>query len=186
MKTFRLLKNKGLVLFLGLIMTACSGSDDNNSGGGNSDHFKHVPKGEIVSVERRFVTLTGYEENTATLNAVTTLTTNVQKWWKYVDGEIRYRCDGKDEFEDAGESGDYFAFSPDGKLYYKYGKNGTPEVDSNWRWTDSSKSKIIVSTEGEESMVYEFTALNPNLVVYATYLSEGNCSLLAWARFGND
>ncbi|WP_158960314.1 hypothetical protein [Myroides fluvii] len=185
MKTVKILKNMGLVLFLGLLITACS-SDDNKGSGENAEHFKNVPKGEIVPTAKRFVTLTGYEENTGRGTAVATLNTNTQKWWKYTDGKIIYHCDGIDEVDDAGESGDYFAFSPDGILYYKYGANGTPEGDSNWRWTDSSKSKIIVSAEGEDSMVYEFTALNPNLVVYATYLTEGNCSLLAWVRLGSN
>ncbi len=182
MKTFKLLKNIGLVLFLGLIAVACS-SDDNKGGG--SDHFKDVPKGEIVSVEQRFITLTGYEENTVAVNSVSTLNADTQKWWKYIYGKIEYNCEGENESEEIDEAGFYYAFFPNGKLYYKDGVDGVPVAYNNWEWTDSSKSKVRITDNYDgESMVFEFTELNSNTVVYASYQSEGGCSLLTWEKLG--
>ncbi|TDS65082.1 hypothetical protein [Myroides indicus] len=51
MKTFKLLKNIGLVLFLGLTFTACSSSDDNKEAGSDNSGF-FDPKGNWkVTVE---------------------------------------------------------------------------------------------------------------------------------------
>ena len=97
MKTFEILKNMGLVLFLGLTAVACS--SDDNKGSDGSDHFKNVPKGEIVSIEKRFVTLTGYEENSVVAKSASTLNADTQKWWKYLEAYFEYECDGEHEKE---------------------------------------------------------------------------------------
>lgn len=182
MKTPKLFKNIGLLLFFGLTLIACS--SDDSKGGGSPNYLENVPKGEIVPTAQRFVTLTGYEESAATKStSATALSADSQKWWKYKDAAFEYKCDGEHEIEELEEDGSYYAFYPNGKIYYKYGVTGTPIAHHGWEWTDSSKSKIRIITNDGESVIFEFTELNSKTVVYASYQSEGNCSVLTWERF---
>lgn len=170
-----------LVFSLGLVAVSCS-SDDN---GGNKDYLKGVPKGEIVPVGERFVTLTGFEEGEAGVSSREASQANSQKWWKYIYGEIEYNCEGENDVEEIEEVGYYYAFFPNGKMYYKDGISGTPYAYNDWEWADSSKSKIRISNNYGESQVFEFTELNANAVVYASYQSYQGCSLLTWEQMGN-
>lgn len=176
-----LLKTIGLVFSLGLMVISCS-SDDN---GGNKDYLNGVPKGEIVPVGERFVTLTGYNEGSASSSSMATSQTNSQKWWKYIYGEIEYNCEGENDVEEIDEDGYYYAFFPNGKMYYKDGINGTPFAYNDWEWADSSKSKVRISNNYGESLVFEFTELNADAVVYASYQSQQGCSLLTWEQLGS-
>lgn len=178
MKTFEILKNMGLVLFLGLTAVACSSDDNKDSG--ESDHFKNVPKGEIVSVEKRFVTLTGYEENTVVAKSVSTLNADTQKWWKYLEAYFEYECDGEYEKEKLEEDGTYYAFYPNGKIYYKSGATGTPVPHHSWAWVDDTKLKVKITPSEGSSAIFEFTELNSKSVVYASYQSEHGCNVLTW------
>lgn len=176
-----LLKIIGLVSSLGLMVISCS-SDDN---GGNKDYLNGVPKGEVVPIGERFVTLTGYDEGSTSSSLMATSQTNSQKWWKYIYGEIEYNCEGENDVEEIEEAGYYYAFFPNGKMYYKDGINGTPFAHNDWEWADSSKSKVRITDEWGDSQVFEFTELNANAVVYASYQSQQGCSLLSWEQLGN-
>jgi len=177
-----LLKTIALVFSLGLITISCS-SDDS---GGNKDYLNDVPKGEIVPVEERYVTLTGFEEGEQQTSSITTTSQeSSQKWWKYIHGEIEYNCEGENEVETIEEAGYYYAFFPNGKMYYKIEINGTPIEHNDWEWTDSSKSKVKITNIYGDSQVFEFTELNANAVVYASYQSQQGCSLLTWEQLGD-
>lgn len=171
MKKLFLFKNKALALFLMLLIAACS-SDD-----GGSSPLDGVPSGEIVPVAERQKTLTGFEEGDAPRNVST------QKWWKYIKWYVKYSCGGETEEESEDGEGEYFAFYPDGTLYMKDYLGGTPYFHSNWEWTDSSKSKIRLSNDGE-SQVYQVTELNANAAVYAAAHSEEGCTFLTWEQLG--
>ncbi len=136
---------------------------------------------EIVSVGERFSTLTGFDEDAG--KGLETSTS--QKWWKYIYGEMEYKCDGEDETEAVESAAAYFAFSPDGTIYYKFDLDGTAFAHHQWEWVDSSKTKVYITNEYGQTLVFEFTELNPDAVVYASYQSEEGCSLLTWEQFGN-
>lgn len=182
MKTLKHLKNIGLALFFGITISACSSSDDNNGGGGNFDHFKNVPKGEIVSVEKRFETLTGHAENAVSTNSTSTLAADTQKWWKYAEAYFEYECDGETEKDTIEEDGMYYAFYPNGRIYYKMGVTGTPIAHHGWAWVDDAKLKVRITPSDGESVIFEFTELNSKSIVYASYQSEQGCNVLTWER----
>jgi len=180
------LKTIGLLFSLGLVVFSCSEEDKN--------YLNDVPKGEIVPVGERFFALTGYDEgSTSSLSMETSQVssqkadsqTNSQKWWKYIYGEIEYNCGGESGMETVEEVGYYYAFSPDGKMYYKDGIGGTPFAYNDWDWADNSKSKVKITDEWGDSQIFEFTELNANAVVYASYQSQPGCSLLTWEQLGN-
>ncbi|TDS65083.1 hypothetical protein [Myroides indicus] len=183
MKTFKLLKNIGLILFLGLVTTACSSSDD-NKGGKGSNLLENVPKGEIVPEAQRFITLTGYDENVAVKsNSATVLNADSQKWWRMEKSGVIYWYEGK--YETDVEDGDftYYAFYPNGKLYARYTLEDTPIEYASWRWIDSSKSKIGVKTSFTEELVYEITELNSFGVTYAHIISEMGYTTVLWEQY---
>lgn len=177
MKKLTVLRKVYLLFFIGIITASCS-SDD---GGSNSNYLKNVPKGEIVSVGERFFTLTGFEEYAGKGLE----TSNSQKWWKYIYGEMEYKCDGENETGAVDSEATYFAFSPDGIIYYKFELDGMAYPHHQWEWADSSKSKVRITNEYNQTLVFEFTELNPTSVIYASYQSEEGCSLLTWEQFGN-
>jgi|SRR5690554_1160418 len=177
MKKLTVLRKTCLLLFIGIIITSCS-SDD---GGSTSNYLKNVPKGEIVSVGERFFALTGFDEDAGKGLE----TSNSQKWWKYIYGEMEYKCDGEDETEEVESEATYFAFSPDGTIYYKFELGGMTYAHHQWEWVDNSKSKVRITNEYNQTLVFEFTELNHDAVVYASYQAEEGCSLLTWEQFGN-
>ncbi len=191
MKNIPVLKKISFILFLSFIVASCS---SDNGGGNDSKYFENVPKGEIVPVGERFVTLTGYEEG-ANLSSneetiAVTFDSNSQKWWEFIYGEYKEWCDGEYDSEQLEETGYYYAFFPNGKLYMKYGTTGAPQYKADWQWANSSKSKVKITFEeefdGEKfSLDYEFTELNSSAVTYAALISEDGCKFVEWVQFGN-
>lgn len=177
MKKVILLRKVFMLLFFVTVVASCS-SDD----GGSSDYLANVPKGEIVPVAERYRTLTGFDEGSSPNPRISN--TESQKWWKYIYGEVTYNCEGENETDEIEENGNYYAFSPNGKMYYKYGQEGTPVEYNDWEWANSSKSKIRITNQWGETMDFELTELNDDGVVYASYQSAQGCSLLTWEQLG--
>src|SRR5690554_2441435 len=176
MKNVILLRKVFMSLLFITVVVSCS-SDD----GGNSDYLANVPKGEIVPVAERQRALTGFDEDVAPRSS----NTETQKWWKYIYGEVTYNCEGENETDEIEESGYYYAFFPNGKMYYKIGEEGTPNAYNDWEWANSSKSKLQITDQWGETLDFELTELNDDSVVYASYQSEQGCSLLTWEQLGS-
>lgn len=183
MKILKLLKNIGLVLFLGFAITACSSSDD-NKGGEGSKLLENVPKGEIVSEAQRFITLTGYEENVASKSiSATVLNADSQKWWTLKDSGYEYWCGSEHEKENMGGGSGVIGFSPDGKIYAKYEFDTTPSEYGKWKWANSSKSKITIIYSLEDEETFEFTELNNTGFVIAEITSDMGCEGVYWEQY---
>lgn len=138
-----------------------------------------VPSGEIVPVEEREATLTGLTMSKSTESSAS----ESQKWWNHVVTKIDVQnCEG---YEDMEESYDdyYFAFKPEGKLYFKVGADGTEYEATTWEWSDGSKSGIVLGDYPD--VEFEFTMLNENEVVYASVQQEGSCRAVTWEHFKN-
>lgn len=148
-------------------MVSCGGSDDVSSG------LPGVPTGEIVSVELRQQTLTGFSSRGATN----------QKWWTHEVSNFDFNnvdCGDDDTLNNQG----YIAFYPDGSLYQRYSTAGTAFKTGDWAWTDSGKSAIRLTRQGE-SAVFTVTWLNDDNVVYGSNQSAGSCSVITYEKFGN-
>ncbi|WP_158960311.1 hypothetical protein [Myroides fluvii] len=173
-------KTVGLILLLGLTIVACSSSDDN---GGSEDvkFLENVPKGEIVPTAQRFMTLTGYDENATTkAMATTAFNAGAQKWWSKVKIGAVY---GTEKTE---HQADYlfWAFYPNGKIYFKYLPGDTPIEYADWRWTDSSKSKVTLSfSTHDEELEYKFTELNSSGFIYAHIVSKDGFTSVLWEQY---
>lgn len=185
MQTFQLLKNMGLVLFLGLTIMACNSSDDNEGGGSEGyEYMKNVPKGEIVPADQRFQALTGYDESVAAKStSATMLSTNSQKWWTLKDSGYEYWCEGEHEKGDGRKDIGPFGFYPNGKVYTKSVFDDSPIEYGKWKWTDSSKSKITIIDSSDDVQTFEITELNNIGFVIAEIISEWGCTRVDWYQF---
>ena len=179
-KILKIAGKVGLILFFGVAIIACSNSDD-NGGSGDAKYLENVPKGEIVPTEQRFATLTGYDENATTkLTATTTVNPNLQKWWSKIKVGAVYgteKTESKADFL-------YWAFYPNGKIYFKYVAEDTPIEYANWRWTDSSKSTVTLSfSTHDKELEYKFTELNNAGFTYAHLISEDGFTSVLWEQY---
>ncbi len=154
---------------LTILFLSCSKDDENDT------NLNGVPSGEIVDVEERNETLTGYSDLKDSEES--------QKWWTHVISSVDYSSDecGTDvEYEDLG----YYAFYPDGSYYYKSSVNGTAYEVGSWEWSDSSKEEIYVSnTTGSGN--FTITYLNEDNVVYGSYQSASSCSATTYEQFND-
>jgi len=166
-------KTKILMAFLmvGAIFMSCSSDDSGDSG-----NLDGVPSGEIVALELRNETLTGFSGLSRNEGS--------QKWWSHTTSDFNFSGCGE-EGEDYSYDGlGYYAFYPDGSMYSKSGINGTPTYLQEWEWTDSSLSAIYV--RGETSVPFTVTYLNEDNVVYGSNQSVGGgCSLTSYEQLGD-
>ncbi len=168
MKTAKLLIT---LLFISLIFSC---SSDEDTGG-----LEGVPSGEIVSVELRNVTLTGFNE----LSGKSNNKGNSQVWWSNATSDFKFTgsCPEDGDYEDENfNTPGFFAFYPNGKMYYKSSVGGDPTFFQNWRWTDSNKTHVYVRDETD--VAYEITYLNSKNVVYGSKRSEGGCTLVSYEQ----
>jgi hypothetical protein len=169
---------KSLMLFAIAIVTtiSCSSDDDSSS---NPEFDSSVPQGEIVPLELRDVTLTGFSYVTTSGK---NQTEESQKWWNYNIGElISANCEEYNEVISLSDY--YFAFSPDGKLLYKIGLNGVVYNDRTWQWTSSAKESIYL--DNETDVKFTITYLNDNNVCYASIQHGEGCTVTTYEHMNN-
>tara|TARA_B100000767_G_C19731721_1_gene522023 strand:+ start:762 stop:1262 length:501 start_codon:yes stop_codon:yes gene_type:complete len=159
-----LLKTFILIAFVGVI-SSCSSEDSSNG-------LDDVPSGEIVSVEKRQFTLTGFSDSPQN--------SETQKWWTHVISKASVNgpeeC-GEDETQnDLG----YIAFYEDGGIYYKTSISGSAQRGGSWEWTNSDKNSIIT-----QNIEFTVTYLNDTNVVYGSFQTSGPCSATTYEKFNN-
>ena len=165
-----------LLFFVALtasVLFSCSKDDD-----GGNDPFADVPKGEIVPVEERNQTLTGFSEQR---------NNDEQVWWKHVISTVDIDCgEDSDYWEEIFEDS-YVAFKPDGQIYSRNGVDGEEYASgTTWEWENEDKDAVIIDLwgDGTQSAVFELRELNDGGVVYASLQSEGsNCTAVTWDQF---
>ena len=164
------LKRLSLLLFVTFVAFSCSSDSDSDN-----DRFEDVPSGEIVARNMRQEALTGFSDDDRA--------NNQQKWWTHVISDFNFSgCD--DEEEDFSElSVGYFAFYPDGGLYYRSSPDGTPTYSGDWEWKNSNKNAIHLN--GETSVDFEIRYLNADNVVYASYQGNSACNVVTYEQFDN-
>lgn len=163
-----------------ILSMGCS-KDDDGSKGGKTDFSSNVPSGEIVPVELRNETLTGYSELNAPSKGV--MPEGIQKWWEYKHGEISsVDCPEFNQPLDVGTDY-YFGLYPDGSAYSKYGVDGTPTYIGDWNWTSSAKEALVISWA--EGAVFYLTYLNETNLVYASKQSVQGCSVETYEQMHN-
>ncbi|MFY9244016.1 MAG: hypothetical protein WAO74_13430 [Polaribacter sp.] len=156
-----------LLLTLAFTFSFCSG-DDSDSG-----QFPGVPSGEIVALELRQETLTGYSAKGV----------DAQKWWTHVVSNIDISGP-----EDCGEGQSirnvgYFAFSPNGDLIFRTSKNGSTTTRGTWRWGNDNKNTVYASDIG--NVEFTLTYLNANNLVIASQQAAGPCSATTYEQFND-
>ena len=147
----------------------CSSSDD-------SESLDNVPNGEIVPIEQREITLTGFSENQQSGES--------QKWWTHVVTKVVLsgpdECGENQTINNQG----YFAFYTNGGLYYKSSSSSSPISAGSWEWANSNKTSILVSNQSGEQD-FSVTYLNDSNVVYGSVQSQGPCSATTYEQFNN-
>lgn len=156
-----------------LAVTACSKDDDPSN-----DLMSKVPTGTIVPVEEREATLVGFEITDK--SQLKQSAGAEQKWWEHNVSEVTFDCPDYDETDNVSETTEnfFFAFKPDGVIYYKEGMDGTEYQHHSWEWASSKKEAILV-----EGVSFKFTELNANTVTYASVQGEPGCQVLTWEKF---
>lgn len=181
MKTIKLL----LIGIIGLMIIGCSSDDE-------GDSFNFIPSGEIVPIELRNITLTGFDESPNEGPSPKDLISG-QKWWVVKESDIFFdgSCPGDEEtevfLEEAksqlkGAIGNHVALTPDGSILIKINGEGEPFLNGSWEWTDESKEAILISSaivSGELDITY----LNDENLVYGNVQSEAGCSLSQFLQF---
>jgi len=162
---FKLTKLFVAVAFVSII-TSCSSSD------GDGNPFDDAPSGEIVSVEKRQLALTGFSDSPES--------GETQKWWTHVTSKIT--VNGPEECgEDVTENNlGYLAFYPDGGIYARTSRTGPITPGGFWEWANSDKNAIV--TQG---INFTITYLNDTNVVYASVQSSGPCSATTYEQFND-
>lgn len=163
---------KGILLLLAgaVFVTSCSKSD----GGDAIDKFAGVPSGEIVAVGERNKTLTGFDE----VQQKTTDGDEEQKWWEQTVAKADYHCHDMED-EDLTQEGIFYAFNPDGYIYYKVGVDGTEVRHQAWEWESDAKDAVIV-----QGVSFTIRALNDGSLVYASYQEQSSdCYAVTWEQF---
>lgn len=170
MKKIILIKFFALAL---LTVTACSKDDESSE-----DLMSKVPSGTIVPVEEREATLVGFEITNK--SQVKQSGDADQKWWEHNVSTITYDCEGYDETDNLSQTSEnvYYAFKPDGVIYYKQGIDGSEFQHYTWEWASSKKEAILV-----QGISFKFTELNANTVTYASVQGEAGCQVLTWEKF---
>lgn len=161
-----------------LLLFSCSNDEEKVV----KDNFAGVPTGEIVALELRDATLTGFEASAKKNEA----SKGAQKWWSHVISKVTYNGSAcvKKEGEVLGEKKGYFAFYPNGGLYVRSSKNGTPIRGGSWKWKSSSKNMVVVTINGV-SFDNKLTYLNANNVVYASAQPHSGCTAYTYEQFGS-
>lgn len=136
--------------------------------------YSGVPSGEIVPVEERSKVLTGSSELLKSSNLTLI-------YWSFKSSKaIVSGCSDAgtyDILEEVDEDLPQVAFSPDGTFYAK--SNNVSEINvGTWVWADENKTGIILSSYGD--VVFTFTALNENQVVYASNQNAEGCSVITY------
>lgn len=159
---------------LALLMVAACSKDDNPS----DDLMSQVPTGNIVPVEEREATLVGFV--TTDKSQLKQSTEADQKWWEHNISELTYDCSGYDESDNVSQTSEdiYYAFKPDGVIYYKQGMDGSEYQHYTWEWASSKKDAILV-----QGVSFKFTELNASTVTYASVQGEPGCQVLTWEKF---
>lgn len=155
-----------------VMITACSKDDP------SEDLMSTVPEGEIVPLEEREATLIGYSSSDK--SQTKQVSSSEQKWWEHSVSNVTYDCSGYDESDNISQTSEdiYYAFKPDGVIYYKYGMDGTELEHHSWEWASSKKEAILV-----EGVSFKFTELNATTVTYASVQGEAGCQVLTWEKF---
>lgn len=164
-------------IFFALTLTASLGScskDSNDDDGGNN--LDNVPSGELVAVELRNETLTGFPEGGNQ--------SGTQKWWTHVITSVKYsnsQCGEDLTYTDLG----YMAFYPSGEYYLKTSLGEQPEVIGSWEWANSTKSAILVTNSLGQQAEFSVTWLNDNNVVYGSNQGGTSCSVTTYEQFND-
>lgn len=159
-------QNVWVVLAAATLFLGCS-SDD-----GGSSKLSGVPTGEIVAVELRDESLTGFSDGEG-----------AQKWWRHVISSIEYNsedCGDSQEIENVG----YFAFYPNGNYYQKSSIESTQQLVGSWEWKNDAKKQMYFSNqtgEGEVTLTY----LNEINIVFGSSMSAEGCSVTSYEQFNN-
>ena len=158
MKTYY--KNLFLLLFIAAAFVACD-KDDNES-----DKYPGVPSGKIVPTEERAFVLTGADD--PALKTVEDVQDDY-KFWTFRSSKAFISGCGENEtvdlLEQAGGDVPDIAFAPNGNIMAM--EDGMVyDTYNDWEWSDANKDGIIL--DKFPSVVFEFTALNENQVVYAS------------------
>jgi hypothetical protein len=159
-----LLKTFIFIAFVSVI-SSCSSEDSSNGLDG-------VPSGEIVSVEKRQLTLTGFSDSPQN--------SETQKWWTHVISKVN--INGPEECgEDVTQNElGYVAFYDDGGIYIKSSRSGSASRSGSWEWTNSDKNSITT-----QNVDFTVTYLNDTNVVYASVQSSGPCSATTYEKFND-
>lgn len=147
MKTFKLF---AIITAIACITFSCKKDDnkiDDGGGGGGSKISSLVPKGTIVPLAQRHITLTGIDEG-ASLRIE-----KGGKWWKIKDGakivSFNIVCSGQkvednvktEELDE--DEGPYISFYNNGDIMKSFSSDGGNEVkEGTWRWKDANKDAI--------------------------------------------
>lgn len=166
------------IFLMSFILFSCSKEENT----GSTLDLKDVPSGEIVALELRDVTLTGYSSILAAKEQKNgTATVSTQKWWTHVVSDIKFNnseCGKEEKIKNMG----FIAFSPNGNILQKTYKDGTYAKTGSWKWTNKDKKKITVTRSGE-SREFTITYLNKSNVVYASLQTKGNCIARTYEQF---
>lgn len=171
----KLLKTCLLLVFIG-ILSSCS--NDDNITEEETGILAEVPSGEIVPTELREETLVGFNFSSERMS------NQNQIWWKHGITQQTYDCPSFNEEVATNtivDSGYYYAFKPDGYIYYKNGLDGQEMQHHSWQW-NSDMSGVIING----LTTFYFNELNPTNVVYYSVQGPEDCQYLSWELFTTD
>lgn len=161
-----------LLLFTSIFAATSCGSDDDD------DPYAGIPIGEIVEIDLRDALLSG-SANSGGRFAVG------QKWWKHLNGEIRYNGTCTEETETINLSNVYYAFYSSNQFFTKEGVNGQPELAGSWQWVNTNtKEALFINSTRLQGLSLTLRALNENALVYLSEVVDGECTTLTWEELG--
>ena len=148
------------MLLIAVAFAACNKDDD------ESDKYPGVPTGHIVPVDERAFVLTGSDD--PDLKTASHMADDYKFWTFRSSKAMLSGCGESDEIdllEQVGGDVPDIAFAPDGNIMARE-DNDVYDTYRNWEWADADKSGIIL--DKFPNVIFEFTALNENQVVYAS------------------
>lgn len=160
-----------LIIISTLFLAGC-GSDDDD------DPYAGIPTGDIVDLELRDAALIGSTSSGGRFAVG-------QKWWKVLNGEIRYNGTCDDETEDITPTNTYYGFYSSNLFYIKEGVNGDPQMVGSWQWVNTNtKEALFINKTTLQGLTLTLRALNENQLVYLSEVEDGECNTLTWEELG--
>lgn len=162
----------------GLFAIGCSKDDDKDGADGAQGTAPDgVPTGVIVPVDQRNEVLTGFDIVNGEAKGVQN---ESQKWWEYKLGEIL--SDDCPEYAQTLQNDYYIAWTPDGRIVYKYEIGGEIiDQGKTWEWHDG-KDAILLNGQ----TVFKLSSLNDDTgVVYHSTQGQGGCNVTTYEHVDN-